>query len=66
MEYLIGALITAFFFISLYCAYRLGQMSRKPVHREVDEDQKHKAEQLRKGFEQLMSYDVSKAIGRKG
>lgn len=66
MEYLIGALITAAFFVCLYVAYKAGQRSRKPVNREIDEEQKRKAQQLRKGFEQLMSYDVSKALKGKG
>ncbi|ULL14351.1 hypothetical protein DVH26_07750 [Paenibacillus sp. H1-7] len=65
MEYLIGALGTVFFLLCLYAAYKAGQRSRKPVLREVDEEQVRKAQRLRSGFEQLMGYDVSKAIGKR-
>lgn len=65
MQYLIGALMTAAFFCCMYVAYKAGQRSRRPTHREVDEQQVHKAQQIRKSFEQLMSYDVSKATGKK-
>jgi hypothetical protein len=65
MDYLIGALIMALFFACIYAAYKSGQRSRQPVHREVDEQQVQKHKQLRKGFEELMSYDVSKATGKR-
>lgn len=65
MEYLLGALIMAAFFVCLYGAYIAGQKSRKPTHREVDDQEVNKAKEIRKGFEQLMSYDVSKATGKK-
>jgi hypothetical protein len=65
MEYLIGALIPVLFFICMYGAYKAGQRSHKPVQKEVDEEQKQKAQRLRSGFEQLMGYDVSKALGRR-
>lgn len=65
MEYLIGALATVAFFLCVYGAYKAGQKSRKTVPREIDEQDAQRAKQLRKGFEQLMSYDVSKALGKK-
>jgi hypothetical protein len=65
MDYLIGALITAAFFLCIYGAYKAGQRSRKPVLREIDEEQMRKAQRLRNDFEQLMSYDVSKATGKR-
>lgn len=65
MEYLIGALITVAFFVCMYASYKAGQRSRKPVHREIDEEQARKAQRLRNGFEELMSYDVTKATGKR-
>lgn len=65
MEYLIGALATVAFFLCMYGAYKAGQRSRKPVHKEVDEQQMQKAKELRRGFEQLMGYDVAKAVSGK-
>lgn len=66
MEHLIGALIAAAFFVSHYAAYKLGQRSRRPTQRELDEEQMRKAKKMREDFERLMSYDVDKALGRKG
>jgi len=65
MEFLIGALATVAFFVCLYGAYKAGQRSRKTVPREIDEQEAHRAKQLRQGFEQLMSYDVTKAVSGK-
>jgi hypothetical protein len=65
MEYFIGALIPVLFFICTYLGYKLGQRSRVPVAREIDEQEQRKAKQLRAGFEQLMSYDVTKAVSGK-
>lgn len=65
MDFLLGSLATAAYFISLYFAYRLGTQSRKLAHKQQDEQEKRKAERLRQGFQQLMSYDVSKAYGKK-
>lgn len=66
MEYAIGALIPVLLFICFYAGYKIGQRSRRPVHREVDEETVRKAKELKKGFADLMSYDVHKALGRKG
>ena len=66
MQFLLGSLSTAIFFISLFFAYKLGQRSRKPPQIEIDEQEMQRAQRLRREFEQLMSYDVSKALGRKG
>jgi len=65
MQFLLGSLVTAVFFISLFGAYKLGQRSRKPIQKEIDEETLQKAERLRRSFEQMMSYDVSKAVGKK-
>lgn len=66
MDYLLGALTMAAFLFCMYGAYKLGQRSRKPIqHREIDQDQERKAKQLKKSFEDMMSYDVSTALGKK-
>lgn len=65
MEYLIGALIPVAFFVCMYGAYRAGQRSHKPLNKEIDEQEAHKAKQLRKGFTELMAYDVTKAVSGK-
>lgn len=69
MEFLLGALMTAAFFVCLYGAYRVGykagKEAYKPVHKEVDEHTADKAKQIQKGFQDLMSYDVTKAVSGK-
>jgi hypothetical protein len=65
MEYLIGALIPVLFFVCFYAGYKSGQRTHRPIPREIDEQEAQKAKDIRKGFEQLMSYDVSKALGKK-
>lgn len=65
MEYAIGALSMAAFLLCLFGAYKLGQRARRPVYKEVPEEERRKAERLRKSFEDMMSYDVSTALGRK-
>ena len=66
MQFLLGSLVTAVFFISLFGAYKLGQRSRKLVTKEIDEQELERAKRLRRDFEQMMNYDISKALGRKG
>lgn len=66
MQFFLGSLVTAAFFIGLFGAYKLGQRSRKPVTKEIDEQELERAKRLRRDFEQMMSYDISKALGRKG
>lgn len=41
----------------------MGRPNRKQM--KVDEIEKRKAERLRQGFQQMMSYDVSTAYGKK-
>lgn len=65
MEFILGALSTAAFLFCLYAAYKYGQRSRKSVPREMDEQQVQRAKRLREGFEQMMSYNESKALERK-
>lgn len=66
MEYLIGALGTALFFVVFGVGYLVGRRSHKPKQPSVDEETKRRAEKLRQDFQRMMSYDVDKALGRKG
>jgi len=65
MQFALGVLVTVAFFLCLYTAYKAGTRARKQNQREIDETTKQKAERLRKGFEDMMSYDVSKAVSGK-
>jgi formiminotetrahydrofolate cyclodeaminase len=69
MEYITGALVMAALFVCMYGAYRVGykagKEAYKPVHKEVDEQTVDKAKQIRRDFQDLMSYDVAKATGKK-
>lgn len=68
MQYLIGALTTAAFFVCLAIAYIAGKRSRRPVvasNKETSREDRERAERLKKGFADLMSYDVTTAIGKK-
>lgn len=62
MEFLSGVLFTASFFGVFYCAYKLGQKSKRPTVSPVDEESQKKAERVRQGFEQMMTYDVHTAL----
>lgn len=62
MEFLSGVLFAASFFGIGYCCYKLGQKSKRPAVAQVDEEGQKKAERVRQGFEQLMSYDVHTAV----
>lgn len=64
MQYLAGALITALFFVTFGGGYYAGKKHRQKQN-EPDEHEIKKAEMLRQGFQQLMSYDVTKAIGKR-
>lgn len=64
MQYLAGALITALFFVAFGAGYYAGKKHR-PKLNEADEQERLKAERLRKGFQQMMSYDVTKAVGKR-
>lgn len=73
MQFALGALITAAFFCCLSIGYILGQRSKQPkpmdLHLMDDEDfeieeQREKAKAIKKGFDEMMSYNEAKA--RKG
>jgi hypothetical protein len=67
MEYVIGALIVVAFFIALlsgvYIGYRLKHTKSKPP--DIDQEQKRHADQLKKDFDNLMSYNVNTALQKK-
>ena len=65
MSFIFGMVCGAALVASLYGVYKAGQRSGKPVPRQVDDQQAERAKRLRKGFEDLMGYDVSKALGKK-
>lgn len=65
LQFLLGVLLTAAFNLSLYGMYKLGQRTKRPKLKE-DEEAQRKAQRMRQGFEDMMSYDVTKAVsGRK-
>lgn len=56
-------LFGACFFISLLLAFKVGtrQTYPFPAPKEASEEERRKAERMREGFNQLMSYDVTTA-----
>ena len=62
MQFLLGLLSGVGFFVVLLYVYRLGQQSKRPAVVQADEEGQKKAERMRQGFEQLMSYDVQTAL----
>lgn len=66
MSFIFGMICGAAIVTGLYGVYKAGQRSRKVAPKEIDEQQAERAKRLRQGFNDLMSYDVSKATGRKG
>jgi hypothetical protein len=59
---ILGLVLFAVVLLAFYAGYRMGKQS-SPVA--ASEEDKRKAEQLRKGFDALMNYDVSTALKRK-
>lgn len=65
MQFLLGALAMALFSCAMGTAYIYGKRSRPraaPQTREVDEQERRRAERLKQGFSELMSYDVTTAL----
>jgi hypothetical protein len=64
MEYLIGALLAVFFFIALvfsfYVGYKQGKKVSAPIP--LNDEKKRQLEQYDKGFKEIFSYDVEKAL----
>lgn len=71
MDYALGALGAAAFFVLLCIVYTLGQMNQHKkmsptsAPKEADEEERRKAERMKEGFNQLMSYDVTTATSGK-
>lgn len=68
MEFLLGVVLTIAYFVCGFVGYNMGKRSATaPVQKEVseaNEEERRKAKRLREGFEQMMSYNETKA--RKG
>ena len=63
MEFLTGVLFAVCFFGVGISAYMFGKKSKQPiVPLVVDEESQRKAERVRQGFEQMMTYDVHTAL----
>lgn len=65
MEYLIGALIPVALFACVYVGYNFGRTAKKVAPRVTDDETTEKARRIQAGFQDLMSYDVTKAIGKR-
>jgi hypothetical protein len=70
MEFILGLLSSAVFFICLFIAYRMGQKQTKPPKKEkpLTEEAEHQKEQIKRyneHFKRLFSYDVDTAVQRK-
>jgi virulence-associated protein VapD len=67
MEYLIGALLAVFFFCtvigSFYSGYKQGKKVSAPIP--LDDEKKRQMERFDKGFKEIFSYDVEKALQKK-
>lgn len=68
MEIILGAVITIVLFsclgIAFYQGYRVGRRSRTPT-KELDEKEKDLIKARREGFQNIMNYNVDKAMERR-
>lgn len=62
---IIAGLILLVLFLCGYIAYLKGYRITKKQPMKLTEDQKQKAERLRKEFEEVMGYNLQKALERK-
>jgi hypothetical protein len=66
MDFLYGLLTAVVFFISLLSFYYIGyKQGGKRTANPPDDEEVRKAKNLRKGFMNMMEYDVDKALQRK-
>jgi hypothetical protein len=66
MEFLYGLLTAVVFFIALLSFYYIGyKQGNKQTSKPPDDEDVRKAKNLRKGFMNMMEYDVDKALQRK-
>jgi hypothetical protein len=67
MEFLYGLLTAVVFFIALLSFYYIGyKQGNKRTTKPPDDEEVRKAKEIRRGFMNMMTYDVSKALQRKG
>lgn len=62
MEFLLGVVITIAYFVCAFVAYNMGKRSNLPAVKEVSEEERRKVERERKGFNDMMAYDVTTAM----
>jgi hypothetical protein len=66
MEYLIGLASGLVLFVLMGASFYAGTRYNKPAHQTVSppsEEERRKAEQMKKGFDEMMSYSMEKARG---
>jgi hypothetical protein len=67
MEFIYGLLTAVVFFIALLSFYYIGyKQGSKRTAKPPDDEEVRKAKEIRKGFMNMMTYDVNKALQRKG
>lgn len=69
MQFVLGVLATVAFFALLGGAYWLGKCGTRhvtPEQKKDDQEAREKAKKFKEGFNELMAYDMKKALGRKG
>ncbi|ULT55403.1 hypothetical protein L1999_20185 [Neobacillus drentensis] len=66
MEFIYGLLTAVVFFIALLSFYFIGyKQGNKQTSKPPDLEEVRKAKEMRKGFMNMMNYDVDKALQRK-
>jgi hypothetical protein len=67
MEYFLGLLTAVVFFVVtfffFYMGYKQGKKTSVPIP--LDKEKKRQMEQFDKGFKEIFSYDVEKALQKK-
>jgi hypothetical protein len=67
MDFLYGLLTAVVFFIALLSFYYIGyKQGNKRTTKPPDDEEVRKAKEIRRGFMNMMTYDVNKALQRKG
>jgi hypothetical protein len=67
MEFIYGLLTAVVFFIALLSFYYIGyKQGNKRTSKPPDDEEVRKAKEIRRGFMNMMTYDVNKALQRKG
>jgi hypothetical protein len=66
MEFLYGLLTAVVFFIALLSFYYIGyKQGNKRTTKPPDDEEVRKAKEIRRGFMNMMTYDVNKALQKK-